>query len=93
MTNEGSLILTFTTLKMNLLFTKCQVAVLTLFGNILGFAQISGTPDLKVDIDARNSARATQDDWLGNPLMWVIGALLLILIAALIARGISGNKD
>lgn len=46
------------------------------------FAQDKG---LKIDVDVNKSTEPA--DWLSNPLYWVIGGLILLLIIALIARG------
>ena len=48
-------------------------------------------PDLKVDVDINKGGNAMGADWMSNPLVWVIGALILIIIIALVARG-GGNK-
>ena len=48
-------------------------------------------PDLKVDVDVNKGGSAMGGDWMSNPLVWVIGALVLIVIIALVARG-GGNK-
>lgn len=48
----------------------------------LAFAQDKG---LKVDVDVNKSTETA--DWMSNPLYWVIGGLVLLLIIALIARG------
>ena len=44
-------------------------------------------PDLKVDVDIDKGGNAMGGDWMSNPLIWVIGALVLIIIIALVARG------
>lgn len=48
-------------------------------------------PDLKVDVDVDKGGSAMGGDWMSNPLVWVVGALVLIIIIALVARG-NGNK-
>ena len=48
-------------------------------------------PDLKVDVDMNKTGDAMGGDWMSNPLIWVIGALVLIVLIALVARG-GGNK-
>lgn len=65
------------------------VAVLTLFFGALAFAQ-EKAPDLKVDVNTKTDS-PMGNDWMSSPLVWVIGALVLILIIALVARG-GGNK-
>lgn len=66
------------------------VAVFALYYSALAFAQESD-PDLKVDVDIDKGGATMGSDWMSNPLVWVIGALVLILIIALVARG-GGNK-
>ena len=60
----------------------------TLFG-IYTFAQEKAA-DLKVDVDI-NKGNDLGSNWMSNPLVWVIGALVIIVIIALVARG-GGNK-
>lgn len=48
-------------------------------------------PDLKVDVDVNKGNDMMGGDWMSNPLVWVIGALFLIVIIALVARG-GGRK-
>lgn len=71
-------------------FLKIQVFILSLFGSIIIFAQEKAA-DLKVDVNINKDSNMG-GDWMSNPLVWIIGALLLILIIALIARG-GGNKS
>ncbi len=74
------------------LLSKLQLLVLTAFVNMLVFAQEKGA-DLKVDVDVNKAGDAMTGggDWMSNPLVWVIGALVVILLVALVARG-GGNK-
>lgn len=72
------------------LFTKLEMFVFTLLASAWMFAQ-EKAPDLKVDVDVDKGAEAMGGDWMSNPLVWVIGALVLILIIALVARG-GGSK-
>lgn len=72
------------------LLTKIQFFALALVANfaaILVKAQ-EGAADLKVDVDVDKGGA----DWMSNPLVWVIGALVLIVIIALVARG-GGSRD
>lgn len=46
--------------------------------------------DLKVDVDINKGGNEMRTDWMSNPLIWVIGALALIIIIALVTRG--GNR-
>ena len=68
---------------------KISIFLLTIFFSIATFAQ-SSTPDLKVDINSTKSTTTT--DWYTNPLYWIIGAVALIIIVALISRG-NGRRD
>lgn len=75
------------------LSSKIQMLVLAVMANvatILVKAQ-EKSPDLKVDVDVNKGTDAMGGDWMSNPLVWVIGALILIVIIALVARG-GGNK-
>lgn len=72
------------------LLTKIQffaLAIVANFATILVKAQ-EGAADLKVDVDVDKGA----EGWMSNPLVWVIGALVLIVIIALVARG-GGNRE
>jgi len=76
------------------LLTRTQIFILTVFTTILTFAQEDGAADLNVDVNVDKGADAMGgDDWMSNPVVWVIGALVLILIIALVARGGGGNKS
>ena len=70
--------------------SKAQMFLFSLFASVIIFAQ-EKAPDLKVDVDMDKGGDAMGGDWMSNPLVWVIGALVLILIIALVARG-GGNK-
>lgn len=75
------------------LFSKIQIfalAVMANFAVVLVKAQEKGA-DLKVDVDVDKGGDMMGGDWMSNPLVWVIGALILIVIIALVARG-NGNK-
>ena len=75
------------------LSSKIQMFVLAVMANaatILVKAQ-EKAPDLKVDVDMNKTGDAMGGDWMSNPLIWVIGALVLIVLIALVARG-GGNK-
>ena len=58
------------------------IFLLTFFFSIVAFAQ-EATP--KVDV-------TTTEEWFTNPVYWVIGALLLIILIAVVARG-NGKRD
>ncbi|WHF51515.1 hypothetical protein QGN23_13975 [Chryseobacterium gotjawalense] len=75
------------------LFSKIQIfalAVMANFAVVLVKAQEKAS-DLKVDVDVNKGNDTMGGDWMSNPLVWVIGALVLIVIIALVARG-GGNK-
>ena len=60
----------------------------TLFG-IYTFAQEKAA-DLKVDVDI-NKGNDLGSNWMSNPLVWVIGVLVLILLVVLVTR--NGSKS
>ncbi|QDP86123.1 hypothetical protein FNJ88_11405 [Chryseobacterium sp. SNU WT5] len=76
------------------LFSKIQIFALAVIANlavVLVKAQ-EKAPDLKVDVDVnKDGGGMMSGDWMSNPLVWVIGALVLIVIIALVARG-GGRK-
>lgn len=71
-------------------FTKIETLVLTVLANVLVFAQ-DKAPDLKVDVNTNGGSAMGGENWMSNPLIWVIGALVVILLVAVVARG-GGNK-
>lgn len=75
------------------LLTKIQIFALAVAANlatIMVKAQDKAA-DLNVDVDVDKGADAMGGDWMSNPIVWVIGALVLIIIIALVARG-GGEK-
>ncbi len=73
------------------LVSKLQMIAFTVLMSVYSFAQEAA--DLKVDVDIdKPGDDLASGDWMSNPLVWVIGALVLILIIALVARG-GGNKN
>ena len=75
------------------LFSKIQILALAVMANfavVLVKAQDKAA-DLKVDVDVNKGNDMMGGDWMSNPLVWVIGALVLIVLIALIVRG-GGNK-
>ena len=76
-----------------LISKKIKIFIITLLSTLFGiytFAQEKAA-DLKVDVDI-NKGNDLGSNWMSNPLVWVIGALVLIVIIALVARG-GGNKS
>lgn len=76
------------------LLSKIQFFALAVVANLaVVFAKAQdAAPDLKVDVDVDKGGSAMGADWMSNPLVWVIGALVLIVIIALVARG-GGNRS
>lgn len=76
---------------LNFLGTKANqfaLMVMATFFSVLSYAQDKGA-DLKVDV---NTTKTTStEEWISNPIYWVIGGVVLIIIVALIARG-GGNR-
>lgn len=68
---------------------KLSIFLMVAFFNVVAFAQDSA-PDLKVDVNTTSTT--TTEEWYANPLYWVIGALVLIVLVAIIARG-GGKRD
>lgn len=65
------------------------IFILTFFFSALAFAQET-TPS--VDVTTTSSKTTTTEQWFTNPIYWVIGALIFIVIIAIVARG-NGRKD
>lgn len=73
--------------------TKIKFFVMAMIANlavVMVKAQ-EGAADLKVDVDVDKGGGMMDGDMMSNPLVWVIGALIFIVIIALVARG-GGNK-
>ncbi|AZA58113.1 hypothetical protein [Chryseobacterium shandongense] len=71
--------------------SKIQMALFTVivsFFSVWANAQEKAS-DLKVDVNVNKGESSA--DWMSNPIVWVAGALILILIVALAARG-GGSK-
>lgn len=74
------------------LLTKIQFFTMAIIANlavVLVKAQEKGA-DLNVDLNV-DKGSGMGGDWMSNPLVWVIGALVVIVLVALVARG-NGNK-
>ncbi|MGV8914902.1 MAG: hypothetical protein ACOH1X_05580 [Kaistella sp.] len=61
------------------------IFMLTFFFSVMAFAQETTKPS--VDISTTSTTTTTTEEWYSNPIFWVIGALLLIVLIAVIARG------
>lgn len=69
--------------------TFAMAVMATLIGALV-WAQ-DKTAKLDVNVDMNKATDMSSGNWMSNPLVWVIGALVLILLVALVARG--GSKD
>ncbi|KQR92440.1 hypothetical protein ASG01_10990 [Chryseobacterium sp. Leaf180] len=70
--------------------SKIQVAVLALVTNfavVMANAQEKAA-DLNVDVNVDKGGSA---GWISNPIVWIAGVIILVLIVALAARG-GGSK-
>ncbi len=74
---------TMTTFVKNKLEKVTFFAVM-LFSSVMAFAQQSAPT---VDVTTSNTTTTTTKEWYTNPLYWVIGALALIILIAVVARG------
>lgn len=74
-------------------FARLQTFALSLLATVLGvivFAQEKAA-DFTVDVNTTTTTTKTQE-WFTNPMYWVIGAVVLILLVALIVRGGNNSK-
>ncbi len=69
---------------------KLGIFILTFFMSVIAFAQETTTP--AVDVTTTTTKSTTTEEWYTNPIYWVIGALIFIVIIAIVARG-NGRKD
>ena len=65
------------------------LAVMMVFTSTLTWAQ-EKTAKLDVDVNMNKATDMSSGNWMQNPLVWVICALVLIILIALVARG--GNN-
>ena len=69
---------------------KFGLSILAFFFSVLAMAQdATKSPDLNVDVTTTKTT--TTEQWFSNPIYWVFGAVVLIIIIALIARGGKNN--
>lgn len=71
------------------LYTKVLVFLSTVLFSFMTFAQDKGG---SAYVNVTTTTTSTETEWYTNPLYLVIGAVVLIIIIALIARG-GGNKN
>ena len=71
-------------------YEKLSLLVVMFFASILAFAQETTEP-LDVDVTTTTRTTTTTTEWMSNPLYWVIGGLVLIILIAIIVRG--NNRD
>lgn len=69
---------------------KFGIFILTFLFSVMAFAQ-DAPKSLDVDVTTTKST-TTSEEWFSNPVYWVIGALLLIILIAVVARG-NGKRD
>lgn len=74
---------TITYLKLRM--EKLMLWAVMLFSSVLTFAQDAEPVD--VNVTTTKTTTTTSEEWISNPLYWVIGALFLIILIAIIARG------
>lgn len=67
-------------------FEKMALLVIMFFSSVLAIAQTSAPADVDITT-TETTTTTTSEEWVSNPLYWVIGALVLILIIAMVARG------
>lgn len=69
---------------------KFAVFMLTIFFSVIAFAQ-EKTDASDLNVEVTTTKTTTTEQWFTNPLYWIVGALLLIILVAIIARG--GKRD
>ncbi len=65
-------------------FEKLTLLAIMFFSSIFAFAQDATKT---MDVNTSTTTTTTTEEWYTNPLYWVIGALLLITLIAVVARG------
>ncbi|MHA6696603.1 hypothetical protein [Chryseobacterium sp. A301] len=71
-------------------YEKLSLLAIMFFASIFAFAQETTEP-LDVDVTTSTKTTTTSTEWMSNPLYWVIGGLVLIILIAVIVRG--NNRD
>lgn len=66
-------------------FEKLVLLVVMFFSSVVAFAQEATAPT--VNVTTKSTTTTTTEEWYTNPLYWVLGALLLITLIAIVARG------
>jgi len=66
-----------------------EVFIFTLLFGVLTFAQDSA-PDATVKVETTKTTTSSEE-WISNPVYWVVGAILFTILVAVIMR--SGRKD
>lgn len=66
------------------------LAIMMVFISAFTWAQ-EKTAKLDVDVNMNKATDMSSGNWMQNPLVWVIGALVLVILIALVARG-GSNK-
>lgn len=69
-------------------FERVALLLIMLFSSVVAFAQDATKT---IDVNTTKTTTTTTEEWYANPLYWVIGAILLIILVAVAARG--GNKN
>ncbi|MDO5510198.1 MAG: hypothetical protein Q4F57_05840 [Weeksellaceae bacterium] len=60
------------------------MSVLAFFAGAVLWAQ-ENNPGIDLNVDVTETR--TTEEWFTNPLYWIIGALVLVVLIALVARG------
>lgn len=69
---------------------KFSLILMALFFSVITFAQDKAA-DLTVDVKTTETS-SSSTEWFSNPLYWVIGGLILVVLIAVVARG-GGKRD
>lgn len=66
---------------------RLAIVMFSVFFGVLSYAQESGSaPDTNVKVTTTGTTTTTEE-WYSNPIYWVIGGLLFIILIAVIVRG------